>query len=223
MTEWVLGHPPSVSHPKQQLWSIIQTESLLEDLQLVESLIAVWHQATDLLWTSREAIAVWKEALKGWKGERAPSQQRHWCVGKGTAERACKEGFFVAGIAEREQAEGLAELLLREDLSTCSLLWMHAEGSRLCLRGSLQPLCAEWCDVVIYRTCTRLGCSPPPTQPGDTLLFTSPTCVRAWHDYGWSFPEGVRLAAIGPITAEALYSTGSAISAFSAESSSSGS
>lgn len=210
MRQWVLGHEPSVLECDQVHWPLIVSEPLVEVWEGAAHIVAAaWEQASAVIWTSREAVKLWDIWRFRIRDERAHlpwdrDGMVHWCVGEGTGKQVNQAGGRVIRVARVPTAEGLLEELRNEPLTHARVLWLHAAGARPILRHGLAQTVASWIDLSFYDTQPRGDQAPPPYQPEDQLLFTSPSCVRAWESFGWPWPPKEQIRAIGPITAAAL-------------------
>jgi uroporphyrinogen III methyltransferase/synthase len=141
------------------------------------------------------------------------------CVGPKTAEATLAEGLPVHALpGERYDAEGLLELIGREHAPAGRrFLFPRAERARAVLVKGLRGAGAIVDPVAVYRTL------PPEQQEAglrerlaageiDVLTFTSPSTVRNFLSQlapeARCAAERALLAAIGPVTAEALRKEG---------------
>jgi len=167
-----------------------------------------------ILFTSANAVralaaraGVRGRALAGFAG-------RVLCVGPRTAEAARAAGFAVPGVAERRDAYGLADLVQASGpVAGLRFLLPRAEAGSDVLAERLRAAGARADVVAVYRTVTapvdaaalraRLAAGEL-----DALTFTSPSTVRAFAELLDAPARGALerclVAAIGPVTAEAL-------------------
>jgi len=138
-------------------------------------------------------------------------------VGPATAEAARAAGLAVDALPKRYDAEGLVEALGAGALRGCRVLLPRAERGRDLLPDALRAAGAHTQLVALYRTL------PDPVAGArlrdlvargelDALIFASPSAVRAFAD-GLDGPtraafQRVLVAALGPVTAQALREAG---------------
>jgi uroporphyrinogen III methyltransferase/synthase len=172
-----------------------------------------------LLFTSANAV----RALASRAAERGASiaalAPRVFCVGPGTAQAARSAGLEVHGVPEqRSDGEGLLELVARElPPRGRRFLLPRAEAARETLPEGLRAAGARVDVVTVYRTVAA------PVDAGalrerlvrgelDALTFASPSAAKRFAEL---LDDGARaaagrcvVAAIGPVTAEALRNLG---------------
>ncbi len=139
---------------------------------------------------------------------------RVFCVGPRTAEAARAAGLRVEALPERRDAEGLAAAIAASGSPAGRrLLLPRAEEGRPTLPERLRAAGARVDTVAVYRTaaapvdapalCKRLA-----SGEIGALTFTSPSTVRRFVDLldepALHAVAGCLVAAIGPVTAEAL-------------------
>lgn len=107
-------------------------------------------------------------------------------------------------IAKEETAEGIIDLLKREDLSKAHVLWPHSELSRPLLSDFMALNHISFRESILYSTQTKKNLKKPNLTQFDQLIFTSPSCVTAFLEVFGSFPREIDLKAIGPITLKIL-------------------
>ena len=168
-----------------------------------------------LLVTSANAIRSLAERASAHGASLAKFRGRVVCVGPRSAEEARRYGLQPQLVpAERFDAEGLLEALAREGAAAgCRCLLPRGDLARDTLAEGLRSAGAEVETVTVYRTL------PPDSDPEplrellrqgelDVLTFTSPSTARhfaALLDAEAREAAGSCLvAAIGPVTAEAL-------------------
>lgn len=138
-------------------------------------------------------------------------------VGAATAGALEAAGRAPDLIAEERLAEGLAEALIATGTLVGSrVLWPRAAAARPVLADALRAAGAAVDAPEAYA-------SEPDTDRAqqlaaavaegeiDVLTFTSPSGVRSYVRAGGSIPDGVLVAAIGPITAAAAGAEGFAV------------
>jgi uroporphyrinogen III methyltransferase/synthase len=141
------------------------------------------------------------------------------CVGPRTAEATLAEGLPVHAFpGERFDAEGLLELIGREcDPRGKRFLFPRAERTREVLLEDLRAAGAEVDAVSVYRTLPAVADAANlrarlVAGEIDVLSFTSPSTVRGFCELldppSRAAAEHAVVAAIGPVTAEALRKEG---------------
>jgi uroporphyrinogen-III synthase len=168
------------------------------------------------VFTSANAVASLL-AASGGTGLPAGPRPRLAAVGPATGGALQAAGRAPDLIAEERVAEGLAEALIATGtLAGGRVLWPRAAGARLALADALRAAGALVDAPEAYAS------EPDTDQAGqlatavgrgeiDVLTFTSPSAVRSYVRAGGSIPDGVRVAAIGPITAAAAGAEGFAV------------
>ena len=172
-----------------------------------------------LLFTSANAV----RALASRAAERGASVtalgERVFCVGPGTAEAARRQGLEVHGVPEQRQGgEGLLELVARElPPRGRRFLLPRAQEARETLPEGLRAAGARVDAVAVYRTVAA------PVDAGalrerlvrgelDALTFASPSAAKRFaellDDAARAAAGRCVVAAIGPVTAEALRKLG---------------
>jgi uroporphyrinogen III methyltransferase / synthase len=173
-----------------------------------------------VIFTSRNGVAAAVRRLDALGLSRAALRSRRLAViGPGTAE-ALRERGFRAEVSPREfRAEALVAALARYDLRGARVLIPRAAVARDVLPEGLRALGATVDVVPAYRTeaAAPAGHSEgllAPVRAGrlDAVTFTSPSTVRQFMRLAGSEAErildGVLVACIGPVTAEAAEASG---------------
>lgn len=177
----------------------------------VRAAIEALADASWLVFTSAAGVRFSTRTLRACWPDGLPSGVRVAAVGPGTAQAALRAQFAPAFVPERFLARVLGEtlplaagdrvVLMRGDLARPEL------PERLTERGATVE------NVVAYRT--LVGADPARlaralARDPHAVLFSSASAVRGFAmglpASGW--PEGLRTASIGPVTAEALRDAG---------------
>ena len=159
-----------------------------------------------LLFTSRNAVTTFYERLKDSK---IPSALQIGAVGAQTAKMLQERGLPPHLVAEPATAQGLAELLLaRESLAGKRILFPRGDRARDVLPSLLREAGAIVDDPIAYRTVPAGG--ELSLERIDWIVLSSPS---TWHELlsllgPMASLSGIRLAAIGPTTAEAIRQSG---------------
>lgn len=135
-------------------------------------------------------------------------------IGRATRTALEEIGFPVEYVPEAFVAEALVEGLVSRGVAGRRILLPRADIARDVLPQGLRAAGAQVDVIVAYRTRAPqqpLGTALSALHAGqiDVVTFGSPSAVRnvvALH--GGPFPEGVSVACIGPITAEAATASG---------------
>lgn len=134
-----------------------------------------------------------------------------WAVGPATAQGLREAGLYAAG-AEAGSAEALADLIAARQWAR-PLLFLAGSRRRDVLPDRLAEAGIAFEELTVYHThvCTALDL--PALEPIDWLVLYSPSgCEALAEAAGWQ-PASVRLATIGPTTAEAARRRGWAVDA----------
>ncbi len=123
-------------------------------------------------------------------------------VGQATA-AACN----ATHIAQNECAEGIIDILETLDLAEAHILWPHSALSRPLITDYLQKKGVRFDAPILYDTYPHRPYAPPPLDPFDEILFTSPSTVSAFKSLFGLFPDHCRLTPMGDQTAAALRHT----------------
>jgi uroporphyrinogen III methyltransferase/synthase len=189
-----------------------------EDWREVDAVLARSSGYDALLFTSANAV----RALAARAAERKASLDalapRVFCVGPGTAGAARRAGLEVDGVPERQDGEGLLELVTRElPPRGRRFLLPRAEEARETLPEGLRAAGARVDVVTVYRTVAA------PVDAGalrerlvrgelDALTFASPSAAKRFaellDDAARAAARRCVVAAIGPVTAAALQQVG---------------
>lgn len=170
---------------------------------------------------SRTAVAAVVQACADLGGSLARGgRPRFAAVGEGTVRALADHGIrdVLVPDPDRQDAEGLAETLIRAGASGARVLIPRAEQGRDVLASALREAGACVTEVVAYRTLPRevrgdeveaLLRGPRP----DVALFFSPSAFRAFlgalgGDRARAFLSGAVLCAIGRTTARAMSEAG---------------
>lgn len=160
----------------------------------IEEIQALWPAFTHVLFTSRTAVQLLPQDLKG----------KQICViGKATAAAlASQKG--VLHIAPTPTQEGMIDLLRTLDLQKAYFFYPRSALSRDVLENFFQQQRIRAHIVDLYETLVQIPGPLPDLNAFDEIVFTSPSTVHAFKQIFGSLPEGKRSTAIGPITAQAL-------------------
>jgi len=127
-------------------------------------------------------------------------------VGKATA-AACN----ATHVAKQESAEGIIDILETLDLTEAHIFWPHSSLSRPLITDYLQKKGVRFDAPILYDTYPHRPYAPPPLEPFDEILFTSPSTVSAFQAIFGDFPSDTLFIPIGPVTENALTNASSSI------------
>lgn len=132
-------------------------------------------------------------------------------MGPGTAAKIKEYRIGVDLIPKKSVAEGLVEALVEEigDLSSFKMLWVKAEETREVLSKALTDRGVILDEAIAYRTVPettdRTGAVERfRTEGADVITFTSSSTVEHFLDLRLPWPDGMKVASIGPITSQTL-------------------
>jgi uroporphyrinogen III methyltransferase/synthase len=171
-----------------------------------------------LLFTSANAVRALAARAEERGASLAALAPRTLCVGPGTAVAARRAGLEVDGVPERQDAEGLLELVARElpPRGRCFLL-PRAEEARETLPEGLRAAGARVDAVTVYRTLPAAVDAAALRErlvrgELDALTFASPSAAKRFaellDDAARAAARRCVVAAIGPVTAAALQQVG---------------
>lgn len=149
----------------------------------------------------------------------APGRPRLAAVGPATASRFERAGVPVDLVAERSDAEGLAESLRGRVRPGEHVLLVRPEEARPVLGEALVAMGADLDSVVFYRTVPAAGCAGVARDAGqgayDAVVFTSPSTLRCLLEGAGAEREALldvlrckKNVAIGSVTARAMTEAG---------------
>ena len=184
------------------------------DLAAADAALAALGEYAAILFTSANAVRALARRAEAQGRSLAGFAGRVLCVGPHTAEAARGAGLGVDRVAAQRDAEGLAALILGEGpVAGRRFLLPRAEGGSDVLPERLRAAGARVDVAPVYRTVSEPvdGAALRARLVAgelDALTFTSPSTVRAFVEL---LDEPSRraalrclVAAIGPVTAEAL-------------------
>jgi uroporphyrinogen-III synthase len=128
------------------------------------------------------------------------SSKHAYAVGPKTADALRKLGFAPTG-EETGNAAALASVIAKKKLP---YLFLCGNRRRHVLPNALREAGTPFEELVVYETHPRSGIDLPAAEPGDWLVFFSPSGIEAVMRHADAPARRYRLAAIGPTTAEGL-------------------
>jgi uroporphyrinogen-III synthase len=135
-------------------------------------------------------------------------------VGQATAAALERAGVPVHAVPESSSGSAVAgAMAAKQELAGLRVLWPRAANARPDLKRALTAAGAHVHDVEAYAS------QPIPENARklqealeagaiDMLTFTSPSAIYCFTEAGYSVPERVHVAVIGPVTAGAARSAG---------------
>ncbi|NLG60744.1 MAG: uroporphyrinogen-III synthase [Candidatus Cloacimonetes bacterium] len=200
---------------------LIRIEPVLSAAELANRLRQGWDW---VVFTSANAVRMCALALEAQHATPRDvlSQARIAVVGPATAAAVRALGLEVAAMPDRFVGdEVVAAMQATSDLARRQVLWPRAEGARDVIENALRAAGAAIDAPVVYRSVPDGGNARRLARKIlqhdiDVVTFTSPSCVRSLADV---LPEmrGVKVAAIGPVTAEAARAAGYPVDVVAAE------
>ena len=198
---------------------LIRIEPVMQQEQLAELLRQHWAW---IVFTSANAIRMCAAALgpHATPGDVLPPA-RIAAIGPATAEAARTHGLSIDAMPETFIGEAMAGAIndaiadamgSTAGLGGMRVLWPRAEAAREAVLESLRRTGATVEAPVVYRSVPDRNSAQALArrilhQDVDIVTFTSPSCVRS---LAAALPElsGVKVATIGPVTAEAARDAG---------------
>lgn len=176
------------------------------DDESVVEMMAQWNAFTHLIFTSKSAVQTVGMYCETYRHD--AKDKIGIAVGKATAEEMEQYGFPVALIAEKEQAEGIVEVLDGLNLKDAFVLWPHSSLSRNIISNYLLDRKVKFSDVAVYNTVSVEVSreDAPNLDQFEKIVFTSPSTVEAFTKIYGDVELKAELVPIGPITREALES-----------------
>jgi uroporphyrinogen-III synthase len=194
-----------ISVPVMRLQPLLTSEEFRELGEGIAS--GKWD---DVIFTSANAVRLVLGRFPG-----PPQATRVFAIGPGTASAAADLGWSVESLPESFVAESLAERLLSERMAGRRLLLPRAAGARTVLPDALERAGAKVEVVALYEMQAEESSREPLLrvlgEPDlDCITFASASAVACFRELAGerSVPEGVLVACIGPITAEAARKSG---------------
>lgn len=172
------------------------------DDEEIAAMAAKWATFTHLLFTSRTAVSLLKKACSHYRLDY--SCKKGIAVGEKTAGEMERCGFSVDDIAAKEQAEGIVEILHHKKWDDTNILYPHSALARPLIANYLKERGIEYHAAALYDTIPHFPNDLPNFDEIDAILFTSPSTVDAFIARFVTFPQGVTLQSIGPITRKKL-------------------
>jgi uroporphyrinogen-III synthase len=158
---------------------------------------SAWARATDVLFTSPSAVRHWFGLCAETQGKK-----RSIAVGPGTCAELRVRGWNAV-CAPFATQEGVIELL--RNCQVGFLFWPRSALARPVLETYLRDSGISHFLFELYTTRTKREISLPTLDEFNEIVFTSPSTVRAFRELWGSWPPGIQITAIGPITKEALH------------------
>ncbi len=155
-------------------------------------------QYTHLLFTSREAVKLWTRLSP------PPWIEQPLAIGQATALLLPSHTL----IAPAATQEGVAHLILSLKTPTPHILWPRSQTARPFLEEHLAPYPCKLHPLNLYETRTKKPDPLPDLEEFDEIVFTSPSCVKAFLEIFGLPPRNKQLTAIGHITQAAMTEEG---------------
>lgn len=159
---------------------------------------------THLIFTSRSAVQVFQKCSEHWALD-FWSSTTVIAVGRATAQLILPFGPKELHIAEEETAEGVISLIQQLPRGDQDFyFWPHSSLSRPVISQFLERESISFVSCDLYETECVTPLPKPDLSRVRTIVFTSPSTVEGFLQAYSSFPEGVELQCIGPITQKKL-------------------
>ena len=168
--------------------------------------LAQLENVTHIILTSQVGTRYFFEAVEYFGFRHKLPGKEFLAVGQATAKAILSFGQAVAHVAKEESSEGLVMVLKTLDLTLSSCLWPCSSLSRQIIPdylGERQVPIKLW---PLYTTVPNeltknllLTLLPKAKE----LIFTSPSTVAAFRQFGGTFSPKIKITAIGPATAAA--------------------
>lgn len=198
-----LGLDPShyflEAHEELQHHPLIKTVPLSLEGPAIKKILD-FSLYTHCIFTSKTAVELLFEwiPLENWENKVILA------VGKRTGAELAKKGMQNILVAEEETAEGMVSLLSRISLKDAFTFWPHSSGARRVIPDYFQENHFLLVECEIYQTISHLPSQPIDLKKIDTIVFTSPSTVKAFREFYGELPDHVNIRNIGPITLQAL-------------------
>jgi uroporphyrinogen-III synthase len=157
---------------------------------------------THFIFTSKSAVKIFAEFLLFFEfNSHFMEGKVVISVGNKTADYLQKKLIPVTIIATHETSEGIIQELNKVDLSNAYVFWPHSALSRPLIKNYLNQKKIPHSTCIIYDTFPLKTSTLPDLSTIDEIVFTSPSCVKAFILAFGSLPLNKVLTPIGPITA----------------------
>lgn len=185
-----LGLDPKNFPRKENLfhYPVIRTEKIGIWNEEVER---AFQMSTHLIFTSQTAVLYFPKQIF----------QEVVAVGSAT-QKALYEKGVSSHLAPVATQEGIIDWIEEKGPDDASFFWPRSMQSRPLLEQFLQKRKAFIFDL--YDTVMQIPGPIPSLDEVEEIVFTSPSTVRGFLQIYGKIPEGKKLTAIGPITAQAL-------------------
>lgn len=197
----------------------IQIEVLKESFRDLQTAFESIDRYSWVLLTSANTVSILSDLLGGWNiSWQTWPGTRIACIGKATEEKVREAGGKVDLVPPLFQAESLAEELVKAGVNGQRILLPRAKGSRPILPEILRSHGAEVDEIFVYEarvpeSSRQQLLETLKNQKLQFITFTSSSTVRNFVEIAGDIlpdlsKQGIRIACIGPITAETLQEFG---------------
>jgi uroporphyrinogen-III synthase len=164
----------------------------------------IWEdfaEYTHVLFTSKNAVAIFLEALKDSEGLK---KKQLIAIGKSTASKLAQTGYVPHLIAQEESQEGIIELLKTQDLHDSYIFYPRSSLARKKLEHYMmnRGIRHQICDL--YETIFQKPEPIPDLDQIEEIIFTSPSTVKGFIAAFGGIPPNKKLTCIGAITQEEI-------------------
>ncbi len=218
----LLGKRVLVTRAQEQAWELAQllldrgAEPVVhptirivpQNVDELDKAVNRLERHTWVLFTSANGVRIfWERLGAAGKDARALGRLKVGAIGPGTAAALAERGIGADFVPSTFVAEAVADEI--GDVAGERFLLPRADSARPVLTERLQEMGARVDEVKIYRSEPVLD--PPPLDV-DWITFASSSMVRgfveAMRSGGLELPDGVKVACIGPITAQTAHDLG---------------
>jgi uroporphyrinogen-III synthase len=167
------------------------------------------HDYTHFIFTSKNAVKIFMDNLKVLQCDvHALTNRTVIAIGEVTAATLCTHGLPPQYTSALETQEGVLQLLKTLNLDNAYIFLPRSSLSRPVLANYFQECQIRYQACDLYDTTAQVIQPKPNLDHVDEIVFTSPSTVKAFIEIFGGVPRGKKCLAIGPITEQALHSSG---------------
>lgn len=160
---------------------------------------------THLFLTSKQATDLLAKALAE-LGLSLQNGQKIIAVGPATAKRAARQGWEVAHVCHEMCQEGMIQFLKQHRGENLYIGYPHSSLARPLLRVYMAEMKVRFCSAVLYDTVEKAPAYSIHPQIFDSIIFTSPSVVRAFYSHFGYLPDSSQAILQGPVTEQEFIS-----------------
>lgn len=186
-------------------YPVIGIKPYPSSLPTIQYMLDLFEHFQVIIFTSQTTIKVLCALLE----ERQIStsvllEKKNLAIGKATSTALVQLGVQAAGVAQKESAEGMIELLKTFNLDTLSVLYPKSAFARPLIANFLHDSHIHHLSCSIYEPQLQIAFPIPCLSLFDELVFTSPSVVDAFIKIFGPIPWEKQITSIGPVTAKYL-------------------